>query len=363
VIYDAPVPSRSTATPPLPDRVLRGLLDRYPGAGEPLGCEPVAHGLLNRGYRVRTTRGGYFLKRYLDDPDRPERRATSPATIARQHRATARLAALGLPVAAPLAAGDGRTVTVVNGAPYALYPWVEGRHRAGTELTYDQCRRLGALLGRVHTALAGVLPAGRPGTPPPPCAGRRSAVPEETYALIDDLLGLARRHRPREAIDELAERRLLERRVLLQRYAGRRPADAAASAAGWVHGDFHPLNVLYRGVEPVAILDWDRLGVQPRAEEAVRAAVIFFLRDPGGTLDLARVRAYARAYRAAAGVGGRELAAAVRRVWWERLNDFWMLRWRYHRHDPRPDALFPAAAALVVWWTREYEAVLAAFTR
>ncbi len=124
---------------------------------------------------------------------------------------------------------------------------------------------------------------------------------------------------------------------------------------GWVHGDFHPLNLLYappgRSPRPVAILDWDRLGVHPRAEEAVRGAAIFFLR-PGGTLDLRKVRAFARAYRGAAGASRAELAAAVHRVWWERLNDFWMLRWRYQLCDVRTDPQFPAAAALVVWWTR-----------
>jgi hypothetical protein len=49
-------------------------------------------------------------------------------------------------------------------------------------------------------------------------------------------------------------------------------------------------------------------------------------------------------------------------VWWERLNDFWMLQWRYQQRDRRADPLFPAASALAVWWTREYEAVLSAFT-
>lgn len=131
-----------------------------------------------------------------------------------------------------------------------------------------------------------------------------------------------------------------------------------------MHGDFHPLNLLYRGegrsAEPAAIVDWDRLGVQPRAEEAVRAAAIFFVR-PSGELELAKVRAYARAYRRAAGADAEELAAAVHRVWWERLNDFWILRWRYQLHDRRADPQFPAASALAVWWTREYEAVCEAF--
>jgi aminoglycoside phosphotransferase (APT) family kinase protein len=128
-----------------------------------------------------------------------------------------------------------------------------------------------------------------------------------------------------------------------------------------VHGDFHPLNLLYRGVEPVAIVDWDRLGVQPRAEEAVRAAAIFFV-QPAGELELTKVGAYARAYRSAAGADAAELAAAVHRVWWERLNDFWILRWRYQLHDRRADPQFPAASALAVWWTQRYEAVCEAFT-
>ncbi|EST26627.1 hypothetical protein N566_23675 [Streptomycetaceae bacterium MP113-05] len=136
-----------------------------------------------------------------------------------------------------------------------------------------------------------------------------------------------------------------------------------APATGWVHGDFHPLNLIYGaagGGEPVAIVDWDRLAVQPRAEEAVRGAVIFFLR-PDGSLDLRKVSAYARAYRSASTATPVELGAAVHRVWWERLNDFWMLRWRYERPDSRPDPQFAAASALVVWWTRRYPAVRAAF--
>ncbi|WP_436844996.1 phosphotransferase [Streptomyces roseoverticillatus] len=348
---------------------LHTLLRRYHRAGEPVACIPLTQGLLNRGYRLTTTRGDFFLKHHLDGDQ---------TAIARQHGVTLRLAALGLPVAPPVARTDGTTVTVLGGRCYALHPWVDGRHRDGGELTLAQSRKLGALLGHVHTCLAKVCreetpdgplrpltPAEGPGGAPegpggPGRAEDASADPQDTYALIEELLGLVRRgSRPRDSFDELAEHRLIERRALLERHAHRRPADG--TAPGWVHGDFHPLNLLYRGGEPAAIVDWDRLGVRPRAEEAVRAAVIFFLR-PDGTLDLAKIRPYARAYRRASGAGPAELGAAVHRVWWERLNDFWMLRWRYQRGDHRADPGFPAAAALTVWWTRSYEAVRDAFT-
>ncbi|WP_407551512.1 phosphotransferase [Streptomyces sp. Pv4-95] len=340
--------ARTAATPD--GHTLGSLLRRYPGAQEPLSCEPVAEGLLNHGYFLATTHGRYFLKHHLDG---------DLGALSRQHRATRRLGALGLPVAPPVADMDGRTVTVLDGRCYALHPWIEGGHLGGAALTGDRSRRLGALLGLVHTALEQVM-ADAPHPPRPPYA-EAAADPARTFEMIDDLLALARRARPRTSFDELAEHRLLERRSLLERQAHRRPAPGSQPAAGWVHGDFHPLNVLYRGGEPAAIVDWDRLGVQPRAEEAVRAAAIFFVR-PCGTLDLAKVAAYAGAYRGACGAGPGELAAAVHRVWWERLNDFWMLTWRYRLGDRRTDPQFPAAAALAVWWTREYTRVQDAFT-
>ncbi|MFD9433915.1 phosphotransferase [Streptomyces sp. NPDC060002] len=390
---------------------LGALLRRY-AAGTALTCEPVDEGLLNRGYRLRTTRGRYFLKHHFD----PE--TADPASIARQHRATERLADLGVPVAPPLPGHDGRTVAVVGGHAYALHPWIDGRHRHGAQLTPGQCGRLGALLGVVHASLEHVMRAAH-GEIPPPGRGahgprrhgenappardpkrhperspERRATPSErlardtvtapdqhtaaaecpapvetaapapspdpadTFVLIDGLLARVRRHRPADSFDELARHRLLERRTLLERHADRRPPHSGP--AGWVHGDFHPFNLLYRGDAPAAIVDWDRLGVQPRAEEAVRAAAIFFVR-PDGTLDLPKARQYARAYRRAAGATPSELAAAAHRVWWERLNDFWMLRWHYERGDTRADSQFPAASALAVWWTREYDAVCGAF--
>ncbi|MFF7648884.1 phosphotransferase [Streptomyces sp. NPDC007983] len=326
---------------------LSALLRRYDRAGEPVSCDPLTEGLLNRGYRLATTRGRFFLKHHLDG-DR--------TAIARQHRATQRLGALGLPVAPPVPDAHGRTVAVIGGRCYALHPWIDGRHRDGAALTTPQCWGLGGLLGFAHTCLEQVMRARACDREPPEPA----ADPEDTFAVIDELLALVRGHRPRDTFDELAEHRLTERRALLERHAHRRPEADAIPATGWVHGDFHPLNLLYRDTEPAAIVDWDRLGVQPRAEEAVRAAAIFFVR-PGGTLELTKVRSYARAYRRMAGAGAAEMAAAVHRVWWERLNDFWMLRWHYQRGDHRADPQFPAAAALVVWWTREYEAVRDAF--
>jgi Ser/Thr protein kinase RdoA (MazF antagonist) len=346
---DAAAPPVGTLSPPVPGWAIERLLRRY-RTDRLLAAEPVAEGLLNRGYRITTAAGRYFLKCYVDQT------TATQAAITAQHHATTRLAALGLPVPPPLPDRTGRTVTTVLGRRFALYPWVPGRHRTGAEITPDRCTALGALLGRLHGALAEICaPVTQPTALP-------SADPDATTALIAELRGLTARNRPYGAFDRLAERRLAERLDLLVSHRHRRPEPTAIGRSGWVHGDFHGLNVLHLGERVSAVLDWDRLRVRPRAEETVRAATLIFNHPVTGVLDLARVRRYARGYRAAAGADATELALAVHRVWWERLNDFWMLRWHYERRDTRADCQFPAASALVVWWTREYDAVCEAFT-
>ncbi|MEZ0092720.1 phosphotransferase enzyme family protein [Streptacidiphilus sp. EB129] len=328
-----------------------GVLRRYdlPGA-DTLRAEPVRHGLLNRGLRLTGPDRSYYLKQYLDDVGH-----ASGAAIAAQHRAIAALHALGLPTAPPLTARDGRSFVLLRGRRYALFPWIAGEHRDGRGLDPAGCAALGMLLGRLHTALDAVLP---PVVQP---LAVPSADPADTGRTIDDLLARIDRRDRYEPIDELAGRRLRERRELLAAYGHRRPRPGAAPPTGWVHGDFHPLNLLYRGAAPVAVLDWDRLGAKPRAEEVVRAATLFFHHPETGVLDLPRLRGYARAYRDSTGTAADRIAAGVHRVWWERLNDFWMLRWRYQRRDERADPLFAAAAAQTVWWCEEYEQVLDAF--
>ncbi|HEY3870000.1 MAG TPA: phosphotransferase [Actinocrinis sp.] len=308
---------------------------------------PVDEGLLNRSFRVRAGQETYFLKQYLDQGSK---------TIRAQHAATRALARAGLPALPPLADRDGRTLLIRGGRHYALFPWVLGEHLPGPTLTTAQCTDLGALLARMHEALCRILgPVGQPLFQPADTAAQAEAT---AMRLLRRLRSRARR----DGIDDLAEFRLEERISLLRQLAGRRPPDDAVLTAGHVHGDFHGLNVLYSSAGAVrAVVDWDRLSVGPCLEELVRSALIIFVDPVDGTLELDRVRAYVRGYVSVRPRFAEELPLAVHRLWWERLTDFWMLIWRYERDDPRPDRLFPSAAALVLWWTHHYEKVLESF--
>lgn len=325
---------------------LAALLRRY-GFADVLGFRPLDEGLLNRAFAVRTGSGPLFLKHYLDQ---------DPQTILAQHSATAALAARGLPVVPPLRDPAGRTLARRGERLFALFPWAQGSHRPGLTLEPAQCRELGELLGRLHRELAALLgPVEQPLMQP-------ATTVEAARAKARLLLGLLRERPVREGIDELAEFRLVERLDLIGRLAHLRPPERSELTVGHVHGDFHGLNVFHGAAGEIsAVVDWDRLGVQPYGEELVRSALILFVDPHDGQLDLPRVREYVHGYLSAQPWMAQELPAAVHRLWWERLTDFWMLSWRYERQDERTDQQFPAASALVVWWTHHYEKVFDAF--
>jgi Ser/Thr protein kinase RdoA (MazF antagonist) len=323
------------------------LLARY-GLFDVCSFTPLDTGLLNRSFEVRTGSGRYFLKNYLDQ---------SPSVIRHQHTVTTVLAERGLPVLAPIADLGGRTLNYWGARSFALYPWSEGRHLPGLELSLGQCAELGATLGGLHEALAGIhAPCAQPLFQP-------TVSIEQAQAKIDSLLCLIGRRGKREGIDELAEFRLYERRGLLHAFADRRPAAGDQLTVGYVHGDFHGLNVFHDETGAVrTIVDWDRLGVHPYVEELVRSALILFVDPHDGHLDLDRVTSYVHGYCGRLPWLADELPTGVHRLWWERLTDFWMLVWRYELDDARTDVQFPGASALVVWWTHHYDQVLDAFT-
>lgn len=355
--HASPTPGRAAPLTAVPDpadgpgsdadtRLIGRVLRRW-RIGAPRSARTLTSGLMNLNWRVETDDGTYALKR-VSDVDR--------RTLRAQHQVVVALADAGLPVPVPLRTRRGATCAVVDGDRYVLHPWVTGRHRGGLDLGHGECVALGERLAALHATLARLMPPVQQSCfVPTPRA-------EDSLITIERLLEVARTRRDRDSFDDLVERRLLERGVLLSRLAGHRPPDAEALTSGYVHGDFHSLNLLFDDSGGLAaILDWDRLGIGTYAGEVVRAGVLLFAHRDGHGLDLDRVSAFVAGYRAAAGLDGQQLRSAAYRMWWVRANDFWMLDWRYQRDDIPCGRLFPAAAALVAWWTDNLAEVVDAF--
>lgn len=313
----------------------------------------LTDGWMNRNWVIAAGSGRYVLRRILDVPA-----ATARSVFA----AMSWLACRSVPVVLPIRAVDGDTVVDVKGRCYCLVPWVEGVHRAGCDLSLPAVARLGRLVGMIHQALADV--PDECGLPPVPDALEVRvadvAATEERIGHIDRIIASIAEPTPYD----VRVRALLRRRVeLLRGHAHLRPAATAPLGPfGRIHGDLNMRNLLFRGEEVVAVLDWDRMRVGAYADEVVRTGQVVFGGE-GGVLDLERIAVFSAAYRRVVPVDGEALAGAVGRLWWKRLTDVWPVEFRYVRGDPseRIAGLFPPGEQVLEWWTCHLEEVREAF--
>ncbi|WP_433890378.1 phosphotransferase [Streptomyces sp. CA-111067] len=319
------------------------------GLGEVHDVRYLAEGLMNRNWRVRTARGEFALKLIVDVPVVKARRSLGVLQP---------LAAAGLPVCAPCLTAAGDALAEIDGRSYCLLPWAAGVHRPGTTLDLNEAARLGVLLGEVHRSLA-IPEAALPPAAEVPRA--KVTAPESALAEADRFQEIIARLDEPSPFDLAAATALRRRKELIAEWAGRRPAvEVPRGPVGWTHGDFQHLNLLWRGPVISAVLDWDRLGVRPYAEEAVRSAQVQFGTEDG-RLDLGRVAAFVSGYRSVVPVSDADLADAAERLWWKRMSDFWQLQWHYDKDDHGPDRLWVSGERLLEWWTGSRDVVRDAF--
>ena len=217
----------------------------------------------------------YFVS--IDDGDGPRRfvlrlpppgaRIAGPADVVRQGRIMAALHAVGLPVPAiPVLTSDA----VVDGRPFVLMEAVAGERieKAGVEhQPLDIARSAVDVLKRIHA-----LPLDQ--------TGIRDEAPVGLNAEMLRWLWLMDR-----APEELTLRAGELGGLLSARVPEERPPTL-------VHGDFHYGNMLFRGHEVVAVLDWEIAQVgQPLLDLGCLCIVSHRRRyegapNPGGSIDV-----------------------------------------------------------------------------
>jgi Ser/Thr protein kinase RdoA (MazF antagonist) len=308
------------------------------GLGAVTAAQEVAAGLLNRSWSVLLSGDRCVFIKQIADGDR--------AQAVRQHAATRALAARGLPVAAALAMPDGGTLAEAAGRLYAAYLSIDGTHVPGTMMTIGQAAELGSTLARIQHRLACVM------EPAPASMRIPVADPAMAIAAIDKYADIIVSKSDRDEFDAYAARQLGERRRLLETVQHQMPdPDEWWQAAGWTHGDFHDLNVLWRGQTIIAVVDFDRLAPKPYALELVRAATLTFSYGDERGLATDLCAAFAAGYRAVMPLADEPIEFAADRLWWERVCDFWQLSQHYEIGSSSCDRLFTSANETLLWWT------------
>ncbi|MGW5232396.1 phosphotransferase [Streptomyces nodosus] len=310
----------------------------------------LADGLMNANWKVDTPAGVFALKRVTD---------VALDQLVRNLGVLASLASDGIPVVAPVYTDAGALVAEVGGGVWCLFPWVTGSHLRGVDLSLSQAASLGQHLGLLHEGLDRACGKGLL-TAVPETVPAEVTTPERAVAKAERLSGAVGNKGASTAFDMAAMDALEQRPVLIGNHADRRPRDEVpAGRHGWTHGDVQYRNLLWSGGDLAAILDWDRVGIRPYAEEVVRTAQVQF--GVGGVFDLARVSEFVRGYRSVVPLEASALADGARRLWWKRMTDFWQLEFHYDRGDFSFDELFTADEALLHWWTERLDQVEDAF--
>lgn len=323
------------------------------GIGAIRRADFLPSGLMNLNWRLAGAERVAAVKR-LVDVDRQQ--------AARSLELLGFLADAAVPVPAPLLTAHGDAAVMIGDGCYCALPWVDGEHTAGADLSIDQAAELGAVLARIHQALE---PAAAKAGLEQPSGGLVAKVPDPDVvdaSVLRFLAVIAALPAP-ELHDEMVAATLHRRRDLLARHRDARPATSRPlGPSGWTHGDFQPLNLLWRDGEVAAVLDWDKVAVRPYAEEVVRSANYLFPTADGQALDLERITAFVAGYRTE--IPQLTCTAsddAVARMWWRRLTDLWHLELRYDRGDTSCDHLYGDACQVLEWWTTHRELVREAF--
>jgi homoserine kinase type II len=236
--------------------------------------EPLAAGSVNSNFRARASDGRMFFARLYEEQGIDG--ATSELAL------LAELAAAGVPVVKPLAPAGA--LPLLEGKPFALFPWVAGEilcfERAGAEA----CRKVGQALAAVHVAGARRAPLGPGRFGPPDMLARLDAV--ERSAPGPDLLAAVTRVRGL--------------------YARFLPLRSPELPAGIVHGDLFRDNVLWRSGDIAALLDFESAFHGPLVYDLLVTLSAWCY---GDAFELKRARALVEGYASVRPLSAAEVSA------------------------------------------------------
>ncbi|MBE7479734.1 MAG: homoserine kinase [Polyangiaceae bacterium] len=228
--------------------------------------EALSGGSVNSNFRVETASAqSVFLRVYEEQVEAGARRELALlATLARA----------GVPTPEPLS----QRLEQHRGKPVALFPWIEGEILCQARVRPEHTRAVGAALARVHLVKVDELAPSR-------------------FELGDLQARLERARTPEyaEDVERIAER--------LVRYAQKRDPSLPS---GVIHGDLFRDNVLWRGGQLAALIDFESASLGVFAFDLMVCVQAWCF---GDRFDLELVRSMLEGYHAVRRLEPRELAA------------------------------------------------------
>lgn len=211
---------------------------------------------------------------------------------------------------------------------WSLLRWIEGTQPDRGEHTVGQAHAMGAMLGRIHTALREMndpRPPGGAAERSGPSAKKQrptAYVIEQIDQLITHIGALHQ-----QGSDETAALTWLRGQGDWLR--GRVDSVVPDADSQVVHGDYHDANVIFSDDTIAGVIDWDAAGFGEAAVEVVRAIHLSF------GLDAARSRAFVDGYRSARPMPPEELELGAQRYGFRRDRSVWLFDELYRQGNER----------------------------
>ena len=201
-------------------------------------CRPLTS-YINRVYEIGLADGGFLVAKFY----RPGR--WTRAALQDEHDFLLELAAGEVPVVAPLADAEGKTLHDADGISFALFPRLGGR--PCDEPSRAEWLQIGRLIGRIHQIGARK-----------PSANRLVLDPRQSARAHLEFL------RSSGAIPREVEGRYLD---AAQRLLDRIAPLFADVARQRLHGDLHRMNLLWRPDEGFRAIDFDDMANGPAIQD------------------------------------------------------------------------------------------------
>ena len=293
------------------------------GIGEILDAEKVTQGVLSTNWFVTGETGRYFLKRYrFDDAER----------IAEIHATKQHFASAGIPIILPRATNEGRTFYSDEHGYFALFPFVDARQIAYTELSTEAITSMGTMLARLHLA-------GR-GTP--------VVITKSTFrtwdtedSRIETYIKKCAAITDPTPFDQLALKGLQRKQELI----AQNPASFSSlglSSDHLIHGDFLDHNLFFDSNDHIShVFDVEKTQYAPRAYEVVRTVLLSVLHEDYSAQGIHRGRIFLDAYRAAHPLSDEEFRTALELYFLKLIRNIWIHKECYDLDNQRPQHFLP----------------------
>ena len=224
------------------------------GLGTVQAIQPLG-GTATPKWTINTNEGRYVVRIRPD-----EFSDTGQSTLT--HQALIKLADAGLPVPRPLIRSTGETLYNFGDSVIEVLEWIDGDIWSGE--SPEALRNVGIFLAKFHAILGTDFSSSSE-------IDLREDHPDALQAMMNTLLA--------RACDAHSSDQLNAINGLIQQ--GRYELEATLYPSlprAVIHGDFHPGNVRFHGIEIAALYDFDYLAIQARSRDIIDA-VIFFASD------------------------------------------------------------------------------------